>query len=106
MNSPDVYEKAGEGFNAHAVVRFGDAKQLRVVGRYDQWTPEMKYGSAESEILTKHTNYAGFVWEQNKNVQWVANVIRCDDDIAVNGDLASGAKANGTQYMLTTQLSF
>lgn len=106
MDSPDVYEKAGSGFNTHAVVRFGAEKQFRVIGRYDQWTPEMKYGTADNETLTKHTYYAGFVWEQNKNVQWVANVIRFDDDIADNGDLASGAKANGTEYMLTTQLSF
>jgi len=106
MDAPDVYNKAGQGYNAHAVYRFGDAKQFRVVGRYDAWTPEQKYGVNNDETLTKHTYYGGFVWEQNKNVQWVANVLTYDDDIASNGDLPADAKINGNQYMLTAQVSF
>ncbi len=106
MDAPDVYSKAGEGYNAHAVYRFGDDKQFRVVGRYDAWTPEEKYGAGSDETLTKHTYYGGFVWEQNRNIEWVANVLTYDNDVAANGDKASGAQDNSTNYMLTAQVSF
>lgn len=105
MDTPDIYSKAGEGYNAHAVVRFGDEKQYRVIGRYDAWTPEEKYGVA-SETLTKHTYYGGLVWEQNKNVEWVANVLMYDNDVSADGKKASGAQDNSTNYMLTAQVSF
>ena len=102
-----VYNKAGQGFNAHAIYRLGSEKQYRLVGRFDTWMPEEKYGAKNDESLVKNTYYGGAVWEQSKNVQWVANVIVYDNDIAANNaDLASGAKANSTQYMLTTQLTF
>jgi hypothetical protein len=117
MDAPDVYKKAGKGYNAHAVYRFGDAKQFRIVGRYDAWTPDsvqtLDVAGADTGLyventddLTKYTYYAGFVWQQNKNVQWVANVLTYDDDIADNGQRANDAQANGTQYMLTAQVSF
>jgi len=106
MDSPDIYKKAGSGFNTHAVFRFGAEKQFRVVARYDTWTSDQKLGAANDETLKKNTYYGGFVWEQNQNVQWVANVINFDNDIAANGDVADGGVANGSQYMLTAQLSF
>jgi len=110
MDKPDVYRKAGNGFNAHAVFRFGDEKQFRVVGRYDTWKPDsVEAGSLfveNKEDLTKNTYYLGFVWEQNTNVQWVANVISYDNDIGKNGERATDAQANGEQYMITAQLSF
>jgi hypothetical protein len=106
MDAPDVYSKAGEGYNAHAVYRFGDDKQFRVVARYDAWTPEEKYGAGKNETLTKHTYYGGFVWEQNKNIEWVANVLTYDDDVAADGTKAKDAQANSTNYMLTAQVSF
>ena len=112
LDKPDVYRKAGKGFNAHAVVRFGEEKQFRVVGRYDTWTPDAvetlgtKFYVDNTENLKKNTYYLGFVWEQNSNVQWVANVINYDNDIGKNGERATDAQANGTQYMLTAQLSF
>jgi len=106
MDAPDIYKKAGKGFNTHAVFRFGTEKQFRVVARYDTWTSEQKFGAANDETLKKNTYYGGFVWEQNQNVQWVANVINFDNDIASNGDVADGGVANGSQYMLTAQLSF
>ena len=106
MDSPDIYKKAGNGYNAHAVYRFGSEKQFRVVGRYDSWTSDQKFGLSNDETLEKKTYYAGFVWAQNKNVQWVANYLQYDDDIASDDSLADGAKANSSQYMLTAQLSF
>ena len=112
MDKPDVYRKAGNGFNAHAVVRFGDEKQFRVVGRYDTWKPDAvetlagKLYIDNKDDLTKNTYYLGFVWEQNENVEWVANVISYDNDIADNGQRATDAQANGEQYMITAQLSF
>ncbi|WP_345976077.1 hypothetical protein [Sulfurimonas sp. HSL3-7] len=105
IDGPTVYSKAGEGYNAHAVYRFGSEKQFRVVGRYDAWTPEEKYG-VDNETLTKHTYYGGFVWEQNKNIEWVANVLTYDNDVAADSTKASGAKDNSTNYMLTAQVSF
>jgi len=101
-----VYNKAGQGFNTHAVVRFGGEKQFRVVGRFDTWTPEEKYGVANDETLTKNTYFGGFVWEQSKNVQWVANALIYDNEVAADGSTASGAKAESTAYMLTTQITF
>ncbi len=117
MDSPDVYKKAGQGFNTHAVFRFGAEKQFRIVGRYDLWTPDAVESLdttgndsglyvKNTDDLTKHTYYGGFVWQQSTNIQWVANVMRYDDDIAANGQRATDAKANSTQYMLTAQLSF
>ncbi len=106
MDGPDIYKKAGKGYNGHAVFRFGDEKQFRVVGRYDSWTSDQKFGLNNNETLEKKTYYAGFVWAQNKNVQWVANYLQYDNDITSNGDIADGAKANSSQYMLTAQLSF
>ncbi len=105
IDGPVVYSKAGEGYNAHAVYRFGDAKQFRVIGRYDAWTPEEKYG-ATNETLTKHTYYGGVVWQQNKNIQWVVNVLTYDNDVAVDGSQASCEQDNSNNYMLTTQISF
>jgi len=112
MDSPDVYKKAGKGFNTHAVVRFGESKQYRVVARYDNWKPDAVESIAGGlytknvDDLTKQTYYAGFVWQQNTNVQWVANVLRYDNDIDALGQRAVDAQANSTQYMITTQLSF
>ena len=109
MDTPDVYKKAGQGYNAHAVVRFGAEKQFRVVGRYDAWTPDAAQTgglySKNTDDLTKHTYYGGFVWEQNKNVEWVANILTYDND-EVAGTTVDGAKDNGTKYMLTAQVSF
>jgi len=98
-----VYNKAGQGYNAHAVYRFGSAKQFRVIGRYDAWTPEKKI---DNETLTKHTYYGGFAWQQNKNVQWVANVLTYDNDLSALGSTPVSAEAEVTQYMLTAQVSF
>ena len=118
MDKPDVYRKAGKGFNAHAIYRFGSEKQFRVVGRYDTWTPDavqtyVPTTTKDSGVyvdntksLTKNTYYAGLVWQQNTNVQWVANVLQYDNDIADNGQRVNDAQANSTQYMITTQLSF
>jgi len=103
MDDPDIYKKAGKGFNAHAVVRFGEEKQFRVVGRFDTWTPEQL---VETKELTKNTYYGGFVWEQSKNVQWVANALVYNNDLSSSDVMAVDAKDNSVSYMLTTQISF
>jgi len=102
IDTPDfVYNKAGQGYSAHAVGRFGNDNEYRVVARYDSWTPEQEVNGKK---LEKRTEYLGFVYEQSKNLEWVANVIKYDNDNR-DGKYAPGAKQNSIQYMLTVQIA-
>ncbi|WP_428739135.1 hypothetical protein [Sulfurimonas sp.] len=96
-----VSAKSGSGYSVNGEYRIGDDKQYRFLGRYDSWTPEVVSGAKEYE---KTSYIAGFAWDQNRNVQWVANVIVSDneDDSTGNGYSSD----NGTAYMLTAQVEF
>ena len=98
-----IYNKAGKGYNAHAIFRLGDEKQFRLVARYDHWTPEKL---VDTEELSKNTYYAGFVWEQSDNVEWVANYLQYANDLSANNVMAVNAKDNSSSYMLTAQVKF
>ncbi|MBA1433080.1 MAG: hypothetical protein FAF04_05710 [Epsilonproteobacteria bacterium] len=88
----------GEGYSVNAEYRLGAQKEYRIFGRFDSWTPGTDDGQTEYE---QKTYIAGAAWDQNKNVQWVANV-----DITDN-DAGSGRESyNGTAYMLTAQVKF
>lgn len=90
--------QAGSGYSANAEYRFGEDKDFRVLGRYDRWTPSADNSADEK---ANDTYIAGFAWEQNKNVQWVANV-----DVTNNEDGSSREKFNGTAFMLTSEVRF
>jgi hypothetical protein len=97
-NGSYVSAQAGAGYSFNGEYRFGGAKEYRVLGRYDSWTPE-KENSADE--FTQNTYIAGFAWQQNHNLQWVANV-----EITDNEDGSSHENKNGTAYMLTAQVEF
>ena len=104
VEGPYVYKKAGQGYNAHIVYRMGDEKQYRLVARYDHWTPEQKSGGY---TLSKNTYYGGLVWQQNENVQWVANVLSYANENTPDGqDIAVDGKDHSTNYMITAQIEF
>ena len=106
-NGTYVSKQAGKGYSFNGEYRLGNEKQYRILGRYDSWTPAANQGSMAvvgAKEYERKSYIAGFAWDQNRNVQWVANVIVTDND----GDMTNTAKTNenGTQYMLTAQIEF
>ncbi|MCF6309279.1 MAG: hypothetical protein L3J19_02220 [Sulfurimonas sp.] len=97
-NSTYVSAQAGSGYSVNGEYRFGEEKQYRAIARYDSWTAEKLAGTTEKDNVAY---ILGGVWEQNKNVQWVANTIVTD-----NEDGSSREKENGIQYMLTAEVKF
>jgi len=100
----DVSAQSGDGYSVNAEYRLGSEKQFSVLGRYDSWTPK-KGADVNSADINKefdNTSYIiGGAWEQNKNVQWLTNVIVTDNDAG-----SSKEKENGTQYMVTARVKF
>lgn len=106
-NSTYVSKQAGSGYSFNGEYRLGNEKQYRVLGRYDSWTPDANQGAyvvAGTKEYEKKSWIAGLAWDQNKNIQWVANVIVTDND-GSSTDAAHTAD-NSTQYMLTAQVEF
>ncbi len=96
----NVSAQSGKGYSANAEYRLGNDYQYRLLARYDSWTPEQIPTGATS--TKEDTGYIlGAAWEQNKNVQWVGNVIITDNE-------AGSAKENnnGTAYMMTAEVKF
>jgi len=88
-----ISKQAGSGYSSNIEYRLGNEKEYRILGRYDVWTPKSQ---------VKDKGYIlGAAWEQNKNIQWVANAIITDNT-------AGSAKEanNGTAYMLTAEVRF
>jgi len=85
-----ISKKAGKGYSVNTEYRFGAKKEYRVLGRYDKWTPKDKDAQT--------TTIAGMAWEQNKNLEWVANVTKTTND--------NDAKAEKTSLMLTAEVKF
>jgi len=90
----NISAQAGSGYSMNGEYRFGSEKEYRVLGRYDSWTPE-------AADIENRTYIAGFAWEQNRNVQWVANV-----DVTDNAAGSSREDFNGIAYMITTEVRF
>jgi hypothetical protein len=106
-NGTYVSKQAGSGYSFNGEYRLGNDKEYRILGRYDSWTPKANQGALVvpgTKEYEKKSYIAGLAWDQNKNVQWVANVIVTDND----GDTTNAANtaSNGTQYMLTAQVEF
>jgi len=99
-DSSYVSVQAGSGYSANAEYRFGDEKEYRVLGRYDRWTRE--YIDTDTRDGKAQDSYiAGFAWDQNSNVEWVANVDITDNEAGSNRE-----KFNGVAYMLTAEVKF
>lgn len=90
----NVSGQAGQGYSGNGEFRFGSDYQYRALARYDSWTPENSKKERKNMI-------AGFAWDQEKNVEWVANVEKTDDETGSNRE-----SYNGIAYMLTAQVSF
>ena len=71
-----------------------------MLGRYDRWTREYVSGDIK-DGKTQDTYLGGFAWEQNRNVQWVANV-----DYTNNEDGSGRENFNGMAYMVTAEVRF
>lgn len=89
-----VSKGAGDGYNAHILGRFGEKKQFATFARYDTWTPDAVSGATEQE---QKTYTVGASWQQNKNIQWVANMVTVDND---------DKDDNYDAYMLTAEVKF
>jgi hypothetical protein len=98
VNGVTVSQQAGSGYSVNGEYRFGAEKEYRVIGRYDRWTPTQ---SSAADEKAQDTYIAGMAWEQNDNVQWVANV-----DVTNNEDGSDREKYNGVAYMLTAEVRF
>jgi len=99
-DSSYVSVQAGSGYSANAEYRFGGEKEFRVLGRYDRWTKD--YIDSDSRDNKANDTYiAGFAWDQNRNVEWVANVDVTDNEAGSNRE-----KFNGIAYMLTAEVKF
>jgi len=92
--------QSGKGYSANAEYRMGAEKQYRVLARYDSWTPDLIPAGATS--TKEDMGYIlGAAWEQNRNVQWVGNVIVTDNEAG-----SAKEKNNGTAYMVTAEVKF
>jgi hypothetical protein len=96
--------QAGDGYSVNAEYRFGSDYQYRALARYDTWTfDQIELGDTSTK---ENKGYIlGAAWEQNKNVQWVANVIVTDNE-GRTPVAKSREYNNGTQYMLTAEVRF
>ena len=93
VDGTTISKQAGAGYSANAEYRLGDKKEYSIIARYDNWTPKDK--------VANKTYIAGTAWTQNKNIQWVGNVI-----VTNNEDGSSIEKENGVAYMVTAQVKF
>jgi len=90
--------QAGSGYSMNAEYRLGAQKKYRLLARYDSWTPETENSADERE----NKGYIiGAAWEQNRNLQWIANTIVTD-----NEEGSSKYSNNGIAYMLTAEVRF
>ena len=94
----NVSKQAGQGYSANAEYRMGSDYQYRLLARYDSWTPKAPKGQPDYE---RKNIIGGFAWDQEKNVEWVANVEMTDNEAGSNRE-----SYNGLSYMLTAQVSF
>ena len=99
-NSSYVSAQAGEGYSVNTEYRFGGEKEYRVLGRYDVWTRDYLNTNPADE-KDQIAYLAGIAWEQNENVQWVANVTVTD-----NEEGSGREEYNGNAYMLTAEVRF
>jgi len=97
-NGSYVSAQAGSGYSLNGEYRLGAKKEYRLIGRYDSWTSDELVSSDETD---QNAYIIGAAWDQNHNVQWVANATITDND-AGNGR----EKYNGVAYMLTAQVEF
>jgi len=95
-----VSAQAGKGYSVNAEYRLGAEKQYRILGRYDAWTSDVV---PDGQTSTKEDKgyIIGAAWQQNRNVEWVANVIITDNEAG-----STKESQNGTQYMMTARVSF
>jgi len=94
----NISKQAGSGYSINSEYRFGTEKEYRVIARYDSWTTEKENSADEKE---NRTYIGGLAWDQNRNVQWVANLEMTD-----NEDGSSRETSNGMAYMLTAEVKF
>jgi len=97
-NGNYVSAQAGSGYSFNGEYRLGTSKEYRLLARYDSWTPNKIDADEEKE---QKTIIAGVAWDQNKNIQWVANI-----DITENEAGSGREDYNGVAYMVTTQVKF
>ena len=95
-----VSAQAGSGYSANAEYRLGADKEYRVLARYDSWTPQRKPVGQDAKKEDKGY-ILGAAWDQNRNVQWVGNVIVTDNEKG-----SAKYANNGTAYMLTAEVKF
>ncbi len=96
----NVSKQAGSGYSANAEYRLGVNKEYRLLARYDSWTSDV-IPAGETSTKEDKGYILGAAWEQNRNVQWVGNVIVTDNE-------AGSAKEtnNGVAYMMTAEVRF
>jgi len=97
-NSSYVSAQAGDGYSINGEFRFGTAKEFRILGRYNNWTPDLIDDAMEKE---QRTYIGGFAWKQNKNIEWVANTTVTDNEKG-----SAKEKYNSTAYMITAEVKF
>jgi len=94
----NVSAQAGTGYSLNGEYRLGEEKEYRLLARYDRWTPTEEVSAKERY---QDTIIAGLAWDQNRNIEWVANV-----DITKNEAGSDREKFNGIAYMLTAEVKF
>jgi len=97
-NNTYVSKQAGLGYSLNGEYRLGEEKEYRLFARYDRWTPTTVDAADEKY---QDTIIAGIAWDQNRNIEWVANV-----DITKNEAGSDREKFNGIAFMLTAQVEF
>jgi hypothetical protein len=88
-------KQSGSGYSVNGEYRVGADKEYKMLARYDAWTPKGSHDTADRSYIL------GGAWEQNKNVEWVANVIVTDNEAGSSKEVE-----NGVQYMVTAEVKF
>ena len=97
-DSTYVSSQSGTGYSVNGEYRFGHNFDYRAIARYDTWTDKALVSSSET---ADNAYIVGGVWEQSRNVQWVANAIITDNEVG-----SSRETSNGVAYMVTAEVKF
>jgi hypothetical protein len=96
----NVSKQAGKGYSVNAEYRLGAEKEYRILGRYDSWTSDV-IPAGQTSTKEDKGYIVGGAWQQNKNVEWVTNVIVTDNEAG-----SVKEQENGIQYMVTARVKF
>ncbi len=106
----DDYKYQGKGFSANGEARFGDKKEYSLIARYDTWDVEEKDVYSLDKDGDKNNLLIGAVYDLNKNVKFIANMLKVDykSELDAGGKTLTTAKdkLDHSKYMITAEVKW